>query len=103
MNAVELLQKLPALYRGDAGIRRIVQFNISQPMYLTIADGACTLSEGTADDADLALGMADQDLVDLFSGKLNGMMAVMTGKLKLKGDVGLAQQITKLFDAKQLS
>jgi putative sterol carrier protein len=35
--------------------------------------------------------------VDMSHGKLNGQMAFMTGKLKLKGDMGLAMRLATLF------
>jgi len=33
------------------------------------------------------------------AGKLNGQMAFMSGKLKLKGDMGLAMKLASLFQA----
>ena len=39
--AVELIKKMPAAFTGD-GQDCTIQFNISKPMYVTIAGGACT-------------------------------------------------------------
>ncbi|KVE37365.1 SCP2 sterol-binding domain-containing protein [Burkholderia sp. TSV86] len=102
MNAVDALQQLPTLYRGGDHVNKTIQFDISQPTYLRIRDGQCSAVEGRADDADLTLRLSDDDLVDLLNGKLDGTMAVMSGKLKLSGDVMLAQQIETLFDTKSL-
>jgi putative sterol carrier protein len=41
--------------------------------------------------------MTDKDWVALCKGELNAVMAFMTGKLKAKGDIMLAQRMTKLF------
>jgi len=41
--------------------------------------------------------MAAQDYVDMISGKLNGQMAFMSGKLKIAGDMGLAMKMQSLF------
>jgi putative sterol carrier protein len=41
--------------------------------------------------------MSAQDWLDMVSGKLSGQMAFMSGKLKLKGDMGLAMKVGGLF------
>jgi putative sterol carrier protein len=41
--------------------------------------------------------MTAQDWLDMTSGKLNGQMAFMSGKLKLKGDMGLAMKLAGMF------
>ena len=38
-----------------------------------------------------------QDWLDMIGGKLNGQMAFMSGKLKLKGDMGFAMKMGSLF------
>lgn len=104
MTALELLNKLPTAINPQttAGVDRTIQFNISQPAYVAIHNGACEVSEGTAEAADLTLAMSDDDLVSLLTGKLDGMAAMMTGKLKLQGDMGLATQLGRYFDASKL-
>ena len=37
--------------------------------------------------------MTDSDFIDMVEGKLNGQMAFMTGKLKIKGDMSLAMKL----------
>ena len=105
MDAKTLLQKLPAAFdaqaAGDANC--VLQFNTSDPHYATIKDGACTVTAGTASNADVALTIGDEDLVALLTGELNGMTAFMTGKLQLEGNPMLAQQITGFFDAAKLA
>lgn len=105
MSVSDLLQKLPAAFNADeaAGTECTIQFNTSQPMYATIKGGACSVSQGTADNADVTLTMKDDDLVDLLKGDLNGMTAFMTGKLQLDGDIMLAQRISSMFDASKLA
>jgi sterol carrier protein 2 len=41
--------------------------------------------------------MTAQDYVDRITGKLNGQMAFMSGKLKISGDMGLAMKMQNLF------
>ena len=37
------------------------------------------------------------DLVDLVGGKLDGMSAFMTGKLKIEGDMGVAMKLQTIL------
>ena len=41
--------------------------------------------------------MAAQDWLDMTAGKANGQMLFMSGKLKLKGDMGLAMKLGSMF------
>ena len=104
MNALELLHKLPRAINPQttAGVERTIQFNISQPAYVVISNGACAVTEGNAETADLTLDMSDDDLVSLLTGKLNGMAAMMSGRLKLQGDMALATQLGRYFEASRL-
>ncbi|MDN5872880.1 MAG: SCP2 sterol-binding domain-containing protein [Sinobacteraceae bacterium] len=104
MAALDLLKKLPEAFNPEAaaGTDCIVQFALQTPAYVTLKDGICTLSEGTSENADVSLEIADEDLVALLKGELNGMTAFMTGKLQLDGDMMLAQRFMGFFDPTKL-
>lgn len=104
MSALDLLHKLPLAINPHttAGVNRTIQFDISQPAHVLIRNGACEVTEGSAEDPDLLLKMSDDDLISLLTGKLDGMAAMMTGRLKLQGDVSLATQLGRYFDASKL-
>jgi len=53
----------------------------------------------TNDDAaaDCTLKMSFGDFSDLIGGKLNGMTAFMTGKLKIEGDMGVAMKLQSIL------
>jgi putative sterol carrier protein len=65
--------------------------------HAVIKDGTCAVNEGTAANSNLTLTMSSQDWLDMVGGKLPGQMAFMSGKLKLKGDMGLAMKIGSIF------
>ena len=104
MSAADLLKRMPEAFQPEAAgdTDCTVQFNISTPTYAVIKEGTCSVSEGTADSADVTITMDDDDLVALMKGELNGMTAFMTGKLQLEGDLMLAQRMFGFFDASKL-
>ena len=55
------------------------------------------VAAGTKAGANCTIEMKDGDFVDIVTGKLNGQMAFMTGKLKIKGDMGLAMKLQKIL------
>lgn len=99
MNAHELIRRLPQALdqQAAADVDCVIQFNISQPMYAVIRDGSCEVQEGTANASDITATIADEDLVAMLRGELNGMTAFMTGRLQVEGDLLLAQRITSFF------
>ena len=48
---------------------------------------------------DCTITMADADLVAMAEGKLDGMQAFMGGKLKIKGNMMLAQKLQSILEA----
>jgi putative sterol carrier protein len=47
--------------------------------------------------ADCTLKMAFSDFDDMINGKLDGMTAFMTGKLKIEGDMGVAMKLQTIL------
>ena len=103
MTPKEIFEAMPANLdpNGAKGVNATIQFNLSGvnggEWYVTIKDGAATTAAGKAPSANMTMSMAAQDYVDMISGKLNGQMAFMSGKLKISGDMGLAMKMQTLF------
>jgi hypothetical protein len=103
----EVFNRMPALFRSDraGATNAVVHWNVGDrpdggvdTYELVIADGACTLSPTPAHEAKLALTLGAVDFLKVVSGNGNPVMMFMTGKLKAKGDLGLAAKIGDLFD-----
>jgi putative sterol carrier protein len=79
----------------------VIQYNIEGEeggdWYVVIKDQACAIFEGTHDDPTLSLKMTDKNWIALCKGELNAINAFMSGKLKAKGDIMLAQRLPALF------
>jgi putative sterol carrier protein len=99
----ETFEQMPSKFRADkaAGVNATIQYDITGDQggtwHAVIKDGTCTVASGAAASPSLTLTMASQDWLDMVGGKLAGQMAFMSGKLKLKGDMGLAMKIGGMF------
>ena len=73
--------------------------NGSDTYEIRIADGVCSTSSApTTDRPKLGITVAPVDFVKVVSGNANPVLMFMTGKLKAKGDMGLAVNIPNLFE-----
>ena len=63
---------------------------------VAVADGAITVTEG-ASDADTTFSTTEENFEKIVAGEQNPTTAYMTGKLKIKGDMGAAMKLQKLF------
>ena len=61
-----------------------------------VQDGNVTVTEGEG-DADAVISASEETFDKLVSGEQNPTSAYMTGKLKVKGDMGAAMKLQKLF------
>ena len=81
----------------------VIQYDINvggtvHSYQLKIAGGKCELVKGAAGPARVTLALLAPDFLRLVTGKLNGMQAFMTGKLKLTGDMMFAQVMQGWFE-----
>ena len=63
---------------------------------VAIADGAINVTEGGG-DADCTFSASAENFEKIVAGEQNPTTAYMTGKLKIKGDMGAAMKLQKLF------
>ena len=61
-----------------------------------VDDGRVSVTEG-GEDADAVISTSAETFEKIASGEQNPTSAYMTGKLKVKGDMGAAMKLQKLF------
>ncbi|WP_203715467.1 SCP2 sterol-binding domain-containing protein [Asanoa siamensis] len=103
----QVFERMPALFRADraGSTNAVIHWTItgrpdggSDTYEVVIEDGACTVNNTAERDPRLSLSMGPVDFLKIVSGSGNPVMMFMTGKLKAKGDLGLAANIANLFD-----
>lgn len=79
------------------GVKAVYQFEITGAdagnWYADVQDGSFTISEGTAPNPNVTITSDSADWAKIVTGELNTQMAFMSGKLKIKGDMGLAMKL----------
>lgn len=100
----DLINKLPDAFLPDRAkdLNMTVQFRIEEPMYTVITPQACEVYYGHTDSPDITLTVKGDDLPQLMTGELNGVTALVRGRLKIKGDVFSAPKLADIFDFERL-
>ncbi len=98
--AQEFFENLPGRVTPDRieGMNNTNVFDIEGAGIWTVAvaDGAITVTDG-AGDADCTFSTSEETFEKITSGEQNATTAYMTGKLKIKGDMGAAMKLQKIF------
>jgi putative sterol carrier protein len=81
-----------------AGMRNSYLFDIEGEgqWLVNVADGKIDVSQGSG-DADATITTSGETFQKIVAGEQNPTTAYMTGKLKIKGDMGAAMKLQKLF------
>jgi putative sterol carrier protein len=102
-----IFARMPESFRSDRadGLDAVIQWTItggpngSDTYEIHIADGVCTTSPSpSTEHPRLGITVAPVDFVKVVSGNASPVLMFMTGKLKAKGDMGLAVNIPNLFE-----
>jgi putative sterol carrier protein len=99
----ETFEAMAGRFRPDRaqGVKAQIQYDITGEgggtYHADIGEGACAVREGPSASPALTLTMSAQDWLDMLGGKLNGQVAFMSGKLRIKGDMALAMRLAGMF------
>jgi putative sterol carrier protein len=96
----EFFESLPSRVTPEriAGVNNTYVFDIAGAGTWTVAlaDGSLTVTEG-AGDGDVTISASEENFQKIVAGEQNPTTAYMMGKLKIKGDMGAAMKLQKLF------
>jgi len=96
----EFFEGLPSRVDPEriAGMNNTYVFDIegAGSWTVAIADGAIEVTEG-AGEGDATFSASEESFEKIIAGEQNPTTAYMTGKLKIKGDMGAAMKLQKLF------
>jgi putative sterol carrier protein len=99
----EIFEKMPSAFLPEQanGLSAVVQFLIGGDgggdWVVRVANKRCDVSPGKTPTAQVTISADASLLPDLLTGRQNGMTAFMQGKLRIQGDVLLAQRLLGLF------
>lgn len=81
-----------------------IQFHVSGDgggdYYLTIADGQCQFSNGAVAEPTMTIDTPADVWLKIARKEMSGSMALMSGKYKASGTIGLLLKMEKLFSRK---
>jgi putative sterol carrier protein len=82
-----------------AGMNNTYVFDVAGAGTWTVAvrDGSVEVSEGDTGEGDVTISSSAENFERIVAGEQNPTTAYMTGKLKIKGDMGAAMKLQKLF------
>ena len=64
---------------------------------LSVAGGLAELREGRAERPDVTVELSEADFQELVAGRLGAVAAFMSGRLRIRGDLGLAMRLQPLL------
>jgi len=102
-NLSELKAVLGQVFQADkaAGVEAVFQMDLSGEVggqfWILVNDGAYEMGEGLHDEASITLLANAEDFLKMVNGDIAPMQAFMSGKLKVKGDMGLALKFQSIF------
>lgn len=101
----EIFAAMPQRLNAGAasGLDCVIQYDLAGDgggtHHTVIKDGACEVHEGSHPSPTMTISMNASDFVDMTQGRLDGMSAFMSGKLRVSGDMGLAMKMQTLFNS----
>ena len=98
VDLAQVTEKIRAAVGDDAGLGKTVKLDLGDIGKIFI-DGASTPNSVTTADkpADATVSISWDDFLALSQGQLDPMMAFMQGKLKIAGDMMIAQKLAPLL------
>jgi len=103
MTPDQVVEEMPTFFIPEkaGSTNAAIQFDLTGDdagkRFIKIADGQATSGKGEVETPNLTLIADSGDFVKIFTGGLDPTAAFMSGKLKIKGDMGLAMRMQTMF------
>jgi putative sterol carrier protein len=103
MVPADIFAKIPENFNAEkaAGVNMTLVFSLSGEnggdWTINIADGKVDVNKGKAESPSATINMDGDDYVKMMSGELNPMMAFMSGKVKVDGDLNSVMKMQSIF------
>jgi putative sterol carrier protein len=97
MSLQSLTERIQTLVGTDSGLDATFKFITDEGVISVDTKQVPNIVTNTDMDTECALEISTKNALNLLSGDLNPMMAYMMGKLKIKGDMGVAMKIAQAF------
>ena len=93
-----ITQTIAAKVGEDSGLGKVVKIDFGDAGKILI-DGASVPNKVSNDDgvADTTISISMDDLMAMAQGSLDPMMAFMSGKMKIAGDMSVAQKLAPIM------
>jgi len=97
----EVFRRMEVHFRADraGATRAVVHFHVLEDAYeAIIEDATCVINKGVTREARAVVTLTPADFLKLATGNASAPVLFMTGKLKVKGDLGFAAGFMSLFN-----
>ncbi|MCL4879240.1 MAG: SCP2 sterol-binding domain-containing protein [Anaerolineae bacterium] len=99
----EVFARMGEVFKADkaAGMDAVFQFDLSGDnggqYWIKVMDGAFESGQGQHENPSVTLLASADDYIKIANGDMAAMSAFMSGKLKVKGEMGLALKLQQVF------
>ncbi|MEL7250743.1 MAG: SCP2 sterol-binding domain-containing protein [Bacteroidota bacterium] len=97
MDASALLEGISERAAGVPPLGNTLKMDFGITKVYVDGTGESNVVSAIDEDADCVISVSPEDFMALVKGDLNPMMAMMTGKVKIKGDMGVAMKLQSLI------
>lgn len=97
MSLQSLTERVQTLVGTDSGLDATFKFITDEGIISVDTKQVPNIVTNDDFETECAMEISTKNALDLLSGELNPMMAYMMGKLKIKGDMGVAMKIAQAF------
>lgn len=97
MSFETILSVITSSATSAAALGKTLKFDFGANKVFLDGTGTGNVVSTEDKDADCTISISEEDLKGIINGTLNPMMAFMSGKIKVKGDMSIAMKLQSLF------